>query len=104
MEVLYVVFLSQECVVLDLLPPMSAKEMWTMSLPGSPLSTWLPILYYAEEALLFRPHVWLVSLGGILFSFVGLKPHPWGWGRTIYQQERSQMEILTAPPQWRSQI
>ena len=60
--VLYVVFLSQECVVLELLPPMSAEEVWTMSLPGSLLSTWLPILYYAEEALLFWPHVWLVSL------------------------------------------
>ena len=61
-EVLYVVFLSQECVVRELLPPMSVEEVWTMSLPGSLLSTWLPILYYAEEALLFLPHVWLVSL------------------------------------------
>ena len=90
----YVVFLSQECVVLELLPP--------MSLPGSMLSTWLPNILYFEEALLFRPHVWLVSLWGFLLSFVDiwLKPHP--RGRTIYKEERSQMEILSAPPRWKS--
>ena len=54
--------------MLELLSPMSAEKVWTMSLSGSPrydvlLSTWLPpILYDVDDALLFGLHVWLVSL------------------------------------------